>query len=77
MRRKQYDLPIIGVHRVMGFLNDIAPDEFSALEPILNGYYLEQPRNLLQTQFTTADNNLQRKTHQRCGYLTWRFHSHD
>ena len=57
-----YDLPIIGVHRGhLGFLNDIAPDEFSALEPILNGHYLEQPRNLLQTQFTTADNNLQQE----------------
>jgi NAD+ kinase len=58
---QQYDIPIIGVYRGhLGFLTDLPPDNTDALQRILQGEYMEQPRHLLNSTFTDTNG----ETHQ-------------
>jgi NAD+ kinase len=52
-----YNLPIIGVHRGrLGFLTDLPPDNTIELEQILQGNFVEQPRNFLSIKHINCDN---------------------
>jgi len=43
------NLPLLGINRgYLGFLTDIRPDEFSKIEEVVNGDYIEEIRFMLQ-----------------------------
>jgi len=56
-------LPVLGINRGrLGFLTDIKPDEFSIIEHIIKGHYLEEKRFLLNADIISNKKTLHRQT---------------
>lgn len=49
----EHDIPILGIHRGrLGFLTDIHPDEFSKIDDVIQGQYIEERRFMLETEIS-------------------------